>query len=282
MADWLDYTADRDDHTVVGRLRVTKDVHSPQLDNERDIYVWLPPSYDPRKRRRYPVLYMHDGQNLFDAPLSFSGEWEVDETMTALSRDGLEAIIVGVPNNSDRTTEYNPFNDPYLGQGRGDDYMAFLVETVKPMIDADFLTAPGREHTGLGGSSMGGLISMYGFFKHPQVFGLCAALSPAYWFGGNALITYVEDAPYVPGKIYMDIGTQEGVVAQSFPRHLGITQDRMSRFYVTSVQQIQRRLLEKGYTDMLYVEDEGAPHHESAWARRLPKALRYLLGDDDR
>jgi len=278
MAEWHDYTTTQDDHTVIGRLRVTRDVHSPQLNNERDIYVWLPPSYDPTTDRRYPVLYMHDGQNLFDAHSSFSGEWRVDETITMLSRDGIEAIIVGVPNNSDRTTEYNPFNDAYLGQGRGADYLAFIADTVKPLIDADFLTLRGREHTGLAGSSMGGLISLYGFFKYPEVFGLCGALSPAYWFGGNALISYVEDAAYIPGKIYMDIGTQEGVVAQNFPRHLGITQDRMSRFYVTSVRQIKRILLNKGYTDMLYVEEEGAPHHESAWARRLPRALRYLLG----
>lgn len=278
MADWLDYTADRDEHTVVGRLRMTKDVHSPQLDNERDIYVWLPPSYDPRAAKRYPVVYMHDGQNLFDAHLSFSGEWQVDETMTALAEDGIAAIVVGVPNNADRITEYNPFNDAYLGQGRGDDYLDFIVQTVKPLIDADFQTLPDRDHTALVGSSMGGLISMYGFFRQSAVFGLCGAMSPAYWFGGNALISFVEDAPYIPGKIYMDIGTNEGVAAKRFPRHLGITQKRMSRFYVTSVQQIRRQLLNKGYTDMLYVEDDGAPHNESAWARRLPEALRYLLG----
>jgi predicted alpha/beta superfamily hydrolase len=197
--------------------------------------------------------------------------------MEALSREGIEAIVVGVPNAGvRRMVEYNPFDDPQHGPGQGQAYVTFLVETVKPIIDADFRTLAGREHTGTVGSSMGGLISLYAFFRHPEVFGLAGAVSPA--FGpARGIFPYVEGAPFVAGRLYMDVGSREGAGLEENVRLVGI----ISRVYRADVRRMRDLLVRKGYhpdADFRYVEEQGAFHHESAWARRLPAALRFLLG----
>lgn len=275
---WHDYKRGRSraTHTVVGTLKVRERVWSPQLKNRRDILVHLPSSYDDG-RRHYPVLYMHDGQNLFDEDTSYAGEWHVDETMHRLKRFGIEAIIVGIPNMKDeRLAEYSPFDDAYHGPGRGQRYLAFLTETVKPLIDGDFRTLPGRQHTGLMGSSMGGLISLYGFFHCRKIFGFTGVMSPSFWYANRAIYAYVEKAPYVPGKIYLDVGTREygGSVTEKAAR-------RQSRRHYASVRRMKRILVKKGYRlrhELLVIEDRGAGHNEPSWARRLPLALRFLLG----
>jgi predicted alpha/beta superfamily hydrolase len=176
MANWQDYVWENNPgRTAAGHLRVLHDVWSPQLKNARDLLVYLPPSYK-HTGKRYPTIYMHDGQNLFDEATSFAGEWRVDETMDALEH---EAIVVGIANISDqRIHEYSPFRMGWMGGGKGDLYLQFILETVKPLIDADFPTLPDRAHTGIIGSSMGGLISLYGYFRYPQAFGFVGALSP--------------------------------------------------------------------------------------------------------
>ena len=265
------------ERTVTGTVKVLEALYSPQLDNRRDLLVYLPPSYG-RSEARYPVLYMHDGQNLFDYLMSYAGEWGVDETLQALSNDGIEAIVVGIANlGLGRIHEYNPFADSRPQGGRGEPYLAFIVETVKPLIDQDFRTCPERAATGILGSSLGGLISLYGFFRYPQVFGLAGAMSPSLWFGDGAIFAYVRGAPYVPGKIYLDVGNHEG------PR--SVVAARLLRGYaspfVRNVQRMRDLLEAKGYRmgrDLLYVEDPDGVHHESAWGRRLPDALRFLLG----
>ena len=141
---WQSYTELHTHHSVVGTLVQRDAVRSTQLNNERPIYVWLPPDYD-HTTRRYPVIYMHDGQNLFDHHTSFAGEWQVDETMQRLSHEGLPAIIVGIPNmGADRVHEYSPFSDPHFGGGRAEQYIAFVADTLKPLIDRDFRTQPER------------------------------------------------------------------------------------------------------------------------------------------
>jgi len=266
-------------HTVVGTLKVREHIWSPQLKNRRDILVHLPPSYEIGvERRRYPVLYMHDGQNLFDESSSFAGEWRVDETMHMLSQLELEAIIVGVPNmEKDRLAEYSPFHDPRHGPGRGDRYLAFLADTLKPLVDRDFRTLPDRAHTGIMGSSMGGLISLYGFFRRCDVFGFAGVMSPSFWYANRAIYDYVEQAPYAPGKIYMDVGTREygGSVTEKAAR-------RQSRRHYAAVRRMKRILVKKGYRprrDLLVVEERGAGHDEPSWARRLPLALHFLLSE---
>jgi len=265
--EWHPYPAADDGvhHTVVGTMKVMHGVASAELGNERPLYVYLPPSYATDPERRFPVLYMHDGQNLFDVATSFGGEWEVDQTLESASADGLEAIVVGIPNaGTERLDEYSPFVDErHQAGGRGDAYLDFVVGTVKPLIDRDFRTLPERDCTGVAGSSMGGLISLYAFFRHPDVFGFSGIMSPALWFGQREIYDFVRDAPYVPGRIYVDVGTREG------------------REELTDVRRLRDLLIEKGYRkgkDFLYVVEMGGTHSEAAWARRLRKELQFLLG----
>lgn len=256
---WQDYRLRIGDryNTVVGELRLLPDFWSPQLQNIRDVLVYLPPSY-AETDRHYPVIYMHDGQNLFDRATGFAGqEWEVDETMQVLAEEGLEAIIVGLANTPQRITEYNPFLQHRGGQGEA--YLEFIIDTVKPLVDRDFRTLPDREHTGILGSSMGGLISLYGFFHRPDVFGFAGVMSPSLWLGGGAIYSFINARDFVPGKLYLDNGTREN-----------------------SARMLNAVLIEKGYIpdeNLLYVVEQDAEHNEAAWARRLPDALRFLLGD---
>jgi len=241
---------------------VLPEVFSPQLFNTRDVYVYLPPSYG-RGDWRFPVIYMQDGQNLFDPALSFAGSWRVDLAMTAAARLGFEAIVVGLANTSGRLDEYGPFFEPELGAGGvADLYLDFLLDTVKPQIDDQFRTLPEREQTGIAGSSMGGLVSLWAFFRAPHAFGFSAALSPALWFGHRGIFSFVEHAPTPDGRLYLDMGTREG----------GHTLHDARRM---------RAVLEaKGYVDgedFRYVEEEGARHAESAWRRRFKKAIPFLL-----
>jgi predicted alpha/beta superfamily hydrolase len=241
-------------HVINGTVLVQPQVHSPQLDNRRDILIYLPPSYFVSERR-YPVIYMQDGQNLFDAATSFAGvEWGVDDTLQALSAEGLEAIVVGIPNSGEqRMNEYTPPNNPWW-RGTGDRYVAFLIETLKPLIDRDFRTCAERARTGIFGSSLGGLISLYAFFTRSDVFGFVGAMSPSLWVGRGLMLDQVRDAPVVQGRLYIDNGTRE-----------------------PSAQRLADLLGEKGYTDFTYVVDEGGRHTEADWARRLPDAIRFLL-----
>lgn len=276
LSIWHDYMKglSPDQHSVVGKLRVMHDVESQTLGNKRDILVYLPPSYH-RVQRFYPVIYMHDGQNLFDNSTSFVGEWEVDETMESLASEGYEAIIVGIPNTGEtRILEYNPFEHPRFGSGRGDDYLSFIVDTVKPLIDTHFRTLPEREHTGIMGSSMGGLISLYAFFARADVFGLAGVLSPSLWIARNAMSQYIRARPYQPGKLYLDVGGRE--IASRFD---AMRLNSASRRYCASVRRLARLLEKQGYKDgeLLFVEDREGTHSERDWARRLPDALRFLL-----
>jgi predicted alpha/beta superfamily hydrolase len=283
---WQDYHLRYDGpeaHTVSGLIRVAADFRSPQLHNARDILVYLPPSWRPTPpgiaKKRYPVIYMQDGQNLFDDVTSYAGEWGVDETMEALAKDdGLEAIIVGVPNAGiRRVDEYSPFHDRRLGGGRAKDYLMFLTSTVKPIIDSEFPTLPGRSHTGILGSSLGGLLSLYAFFEMPAIFGFAGIMSPSLWFAGDAIFDYIECAAYYPGKLYIDAGTRElGESQQSSRLHRATA----SRRYYASVRRMKRLLVRKGYRplrDLMHVEEKWAGHSESSWGRRLAPALRFLL-----
>jgi predicted alpha/beta superfamily hydrolase len=264
--EWQDYLGEDDGrhHTVVGSIKVLRGLHSPQLDNKRDILVYLPPSY-ARTSRRYPVLYMHDGQNLFDRATSFGDEWEVDQTLESAADEGLEAIVVGLPNlGPERLNEYSPWRDGRHKQGgKGNRYIDWIIHTVKPLVDRDFRTRTDREGTGIAGSSMGGLISLYAFFKHPEVFGFTGVMSPALWFAGRSIYPFVQERPFTPGRIYLDVGTSEG----SEELH--------------DVRRMKDVLTQKGYKtghDLMFIVEMGGAHNERAWARRLRRELHFLLG----
>lgn len=281
--DWQDYRSyysHSRGHHVSGSIRIALGVYSPQLDNKRDLLVYLPPSYH-HSERRYPVIYMQDGQNLFDSDTSYAGEWGVDETMEHLGREeGLEAIVVGIPNAGiHRLDEYSPFRDGRLGGGRGDDYLRFIIDTIKPQIDGEFRTLPEPKYTGILGSSMGGLISLYAFFEYPAVFGYSGVMSPSLWFAGGAIFDYIDAASFHPGKIYLDAGTREYGESHGGGR---LHRAAASRRYYASVRRLKGMLVRKGYRplrDILHVEEKWAEHSESSWARRLPPALRFLLSE---
>jgi predicted alpha/beta superfamily hydrolase len=244
-------------------LEVLPDVYSPELSNRRDVLISLPPSYHS-SRRFYPVLYMHDGQNLFDPATSFAGDWGMGRILAAAARRGVEAIVVGIPNRgTERLDEYSPFADPASGGGgRGAAYAAFLARTLKPLVDRRFRTRPSREQTLIAGSSMGGLISLYALFQHPRVFGGAAALSPSLWFAGGAIFSSVDRAAFVPARIYLDIGALEGAE------------------HVANARRMRDLLLAKGYRsgrDLRWLESRAGRHDERSWGRRFARALPWLL-----
>jgi predicted alpha/beta superfamily hydrolase len=278
---WEDfYGKNMEPHTIEGNLKVFRALYSPQLECCRDIYVYLPPSYY-ETAQPYPVIYMQDGQNLFDRATSYAGEWCVDETMQTLSREGKEAIIVGVTNGGERRLrEYNPYFSNQTAGNLGDRYVRFLVETVKPRVDECFRTRRGRDSTGIAGSSMGACVSLYAFFAYPEVFGSLGALSHWMWLRDELtpadVLDFVEESEFVEGKIYLDVGTAEYVDA-SF---VGIDVD--SQEMLRGARRLAELLRRKGYRpkeDLLYFEDEGGGHREADWARRLPNAMRFLLAN---
>ena len=213
---------------------------------------------------------MQDGQNLFDEATSYSGEWQVDETLERLSPEGIEVIVVGVANAGNRRyAEYTPFPDEQGEGGEGDRYLSYLLETVKPCIDREFRTAPGRETTGIAGSSLGGLISLYAFFRYPQVFGLAGIFSPAFEIGAARFFSFMEQAAYSAGKIYLDVGTLEARGLEPDPDVM----QELSDLYLNDVRHVRDLLLAKGYhqgQDLLYVEEQGGIHHEIGLGPPLP------------
>jgi predicted alpha/beta superfamily hydrolase len=207
---------------------------------------------------------MQDGQNLSDPSIAFAGKtWSLHEGLAWLAARGIEPIVVGIHNTPGRLTEYSPFADAKHGGGDGDRYVRFLIDTVKPRIDGAFRTKKDREHTVVAGSSMGGLISLYAFFRRPSPFGRAAALSPSIWFGGRRILPFVEKARTTRGRLYLDVGTEEGVGTLRNTRALN---------------QLLRR---KGYRKdtLTYLEAEGGGHSEPDWAWRLPQALEFLLAE---
>jgi predicted alpha/beta superfamily hydrolase len=283
---WVPYTSTVKHHTVVGDLRRYSNLYSPQLDNQRDLLIWLPPSYHT-STKSYPVIYMHDGQNLFDAHTSYSGEWQVDETMTRLSRQGAEAIIVGISHAGvERLFEYNPFpNYPYRirnrqhTQGRGDDYLRFIVDTIKPMIDAQFRTLSDPMNTAIAGSSMGGLISLYGFLSYQYVFGLCGAFSPS-MPTNNHWQTVLSRADGAFGKLYLFVGGEEGGVFRMEGTDFQGKLYPLRRPFVEGVFHLRDRLQAHGFDEgrnFKFVLDPNADHSERTWSRWVGDAFDYLL-----
>jgi len=201
-------------HSAQPNVSILSDTfYIPQLDRNRRIWVYLPPEYDA-SQQKYPVIYMHDGQNLFDAFYSFAGEWEIDETLNKLfNENGQKCIIVGIDNGgTHRINEYSPWINPTYGGGEGDNYARFLVESLKPHIDSLFRTLPEREYTGIMGSSMGALISFYTGIKYQEIFSKIGIFSPSFWFSPQCY-TFAAQTPKTENmKLYFLAGGQENGV----------------------------------------------------------------------
>ncbi|MCU1383726.1 MAG: putative esterase [Acidobacteria bacterium] len=262
--------------------RTFTNVWSPQLRNRRDVDIYLPGSY--ASGVSYPVVYMQDGQNLSDPATAFAGTWELDATIDRLAWRGIEAIYVGIHNGGrDRLAEYSPFPDPRHGGGNAGAYLEFLVATIKPRIDRMFHTLRDRDATTILGSSMGGLVSLYAYFRYPAVFGRAGVMSPSIWFGHGAILDFIRDARVPRGRIYLDVGTGEGAGTVRDVRRLGrllVRQGFRRRRQSAPAAQASRLSGERRSStssSLRYVEDAGARHTEAAWAWRLDGALTFLL-----
>jgi predicted alpha/beta superfamily hydrolase len=250
---------------ATGSLRKVFNFYSPQLGNSRTLILYLPPSYASNPLKRYPVLYAHDGQNLFEAATAFGGvEWRMDETANSLIGSGAmdEIIIVGISNGgSNRISEYTPCCDPTYGGGGADKYERFILDTVKPYIDQNYRTLPGNRNTALIGSSLGGLVSFYIGRRNPTAFSKLAALSSSFWWNGQALTREVEaSTTKLPVSFYIDAGTSSDGLTETTRMRDALVADR----YTQGV-------------DLYYYVAQGAGHNESAWAARLHLPLTYLF-----
>lgn len=239
------------------------------LSDDRDISVYLPPGYQTEGERRYPVLYLHDGQNLFDPERSFirGQHWRVGEAATALIEAGTlqPLIVVGISNaGMRRLDEYTPTNDKRRGGGEADAYGRFVVEELKPFIDAFYRTLPDASQTGLGGSSLGGLVTLYLGLKYPTIFSRLAVMSPSVWWDRRAILKNVRHARPKPRlRIWLDIGSKEG------------------RPHIDNARLLKTGLLKNGWVegeDLHYEEVPGGTHSEGAWADRIGRVLQFLFG----
>ena len=260
---------------IKGELRVHKAFHSRFLARDRDVIVYLPPGYSDDKERRYPVLYLHDGQNLFDPASSFipGQDWQVDETADALIASGQldPIIIVGIYNTGeDRIDEYTSTRDQkHKRGGKADLYGRLIVEELKPFIDSEYRTLKDARNTGLGGSSLGGLVSLYLALRYPHVFSRVAVMSPSIWWDDRALIKRVWSLNDKPGlRLWLDMGTNEG----------------RSDHHLEGAAMLRDALVNKGWRegiDLMFYLAPGGTHSETAWGSRFDLVLRFLFAKID-
>ena len=188
---------------------ILTDFFIPQLNRTRRIWIYLPESYST-SRKKYPVLYMHDGQNVFEDTTAFSGEWGVDEALDTLGTKIRECIVVAVDNGGDkRMNEYSPYDMDRFGKGEGDAYIDFLVKTLRPYINKNYRTKRCGKHNYIAGSSMGGLISFYAVLKYPKKFGGAGVFSPAFWIAPQIKEAVADKAKKYKRKIYFFAGQKE-------------------------------------------------------------------------
>lgn len=231
----------------------------PQLDRHRRIWIYLPENYTTSKKT-YPVLYMHDGQNIFDDATSGFGEWGVDEALDSLGAKHKEIIVVAIDNGADkRLNEYSPYNMEKYGKGEGDQYVDFLVQTLKPYIDQHYRTKKDEKNTFIAGSSMGGLISFYAMLKYPKIFGGAGVFSPAFWITPQLKYINPEQAKKVKGKIYFYAGQQES--ESMVPDMLNVF-EQMRKYSKATMQTVIRA--------------EGK-HNEPTWREEFPKFYNWII-----
>jgi predicted alpha/beta superfamily hydrolase len=245
---------------ITGNVRYHKQLRGDSIP-DRDLIVWLPPDYEKNKNRRYPVIYMHDGQNLFDpGTSSFGVDWQMDETCDSLIRNGVigPVIVAGICNSAKRMTEYTPGKN-------GDAYMNFIIKIVKPLVDATYRTLPDRRNTYVGGSSAGGTISFMLAWNHSEIFSKAFCLSPAFKIQNIDVITDVTRYNGKKKKVrfYIDNGGK-GLEERLQP----------------GVDEMVKSLETKGYRrgkDLFLISAPEAEHNEAAWAKRMPVALKMML-----
>lgn len=253
-------------HTLAGDIRVHSAFHSRYLC-ARDVAVYLPPGYDPIEATRYPVLYLADGQNVFDQATAFGDEWHVDETAQSLIAAGTirPLIIVGIHSAKERRLhEFTPTaRADQGGGGFANDYGRMLVEEIKPFIDAHYNTLPSAASTALGGSSLGALLTAHLGAHYPTAFGKLALLSPSIWWDDRVVIGEIESLNRkLPQRVWLDVGTAEG--------------DDM----LADARCLRDALVHKGWIvgeDLVYREIDGGGHDETSWGARMGEVLAFLF-----
>ena len=242
-----------------GQKRYTTfEIEAPQLKTTKKIWVYLPLNYE-KSKQKYPVIYMHDAQNLFDAKTSYAGEWKVDETLDSLK---IDVIVVGIEHGNDkRLDELTPFKNEKYGGGHADAYLDFIVSTLKPHIDLKYRTKPKAKHTTIFGSSLGGLVSFYAALKFPETFGNAGVFSPSFWFT-NDIYEYAKTAKRSKVKFYFLCGDSE------------------SEDMVSDMERMTKLLSEnhcnyKKLTQQVVVKD--GRHNEKMWSEQFGKAVEWIL-----
>lgn len=253
-------------HTLTSNVKILSENFTiPQLKTTRKIWIYLPPDYETSKKK-YPVIYMHDGQNLFDDFTSFSGEWSVDETLNQIFEEtGKSAIVIGIDNGGDkRLAEYSPWNnEKYKTTGEGDLYVEFLAKTLKPYIDKTYRTERQSSKTIIIGSSMGGLISLYASAKYPNIFGKAGIFSPAFWFVSKDL------------KMYLNVN-KNNLKNSKFYFVAGKNEDETMASEIENVNELLLKKSVPGKNIVVKIDEDGT-HSESYWKRELKAGLTWLL-----
>lgn len=232
----------------------------PQLNRTRRIWIYLPPDYQ-KSEKKYPVLYMHDGQNLFDDATSYSGEWGVDEYLdSTFLKTKKSVIVVGIDNGlSKRMSEYNRWEFQNFGKGEGDQYVDFLVKTLKPFIDKNFRTLKNKSNTYIAGSSMGGLISLIAVANYPKVFGGVGIFSPAFWTASGIDDYIQENAGKINSRLYFYAGGKEG-------EHM-----------IPDMKKVEELIREKSKSPIKESIDMDAAHNEAAWRKWFPQFFEWTI-----
>ena len=265
VQSWKDLGGAGNPSTAASNVHIlSNNFEIPQLNRTRKVWIYLPPDYETSSKT-YPVIYMQDGQNLFDNMTSFSGEWQVDETLNALFAQGdYGAIVIGIDNGGgSRIDEYTPWNNPAYGGGEGDLYMQFIAETLKPYVDSNYRTKPAKEYNALIGSSLGALISNYGGVKYSQIFSKIGSFSPAYWIVASQFNNYITNstADLSGMRIYFVAGSNESTTMAS------------------DIATVKTNLQTKGLTaaNTLVKLDSYGQHNENYWKGEFSAAYKWLF-----
>lgn len=270
---WQKVLNDNKVHTITGDVRIIENFDMPQLETSRRVWIYLPPSYE-LSDKRYPAVYMHDGQNVFDEATSGYGEWGVDENMEALAKENpeYEAIVVAVDCHPEqRSNEYNVVeSETHNINGVGDQYISFLADSLKPYIDANYRTFPDRSHTTIAGSSFGAYISLYATLKYPEIFGRIAAFSLMTWQDGGHIEKLIKAThPSNSVRYYINIGDSEGEDAND------------AEELVAMATNVYQTFMGAGYDDkaIKFEVVKGGRHHESTWRKTFSSAYKWWMQD---